>query len=217
MAYAIANRNLCRKRVGLKAWWILISNLEKRASRTRPNTWLPHLEDLGDWSPLLSMPILVSWYAEQLASLASSFDGLYASLQQNGTFMAQKIEQCLENYCHQWQPDLVVITRHFPATYCGFYAARWFRQHHPSVRIAMGGGYVNTELRSLSDERVFEYVDFVSLDDGELPLACIIEVIDGKRKWHELKRCFVHRDGVIQYINGATEKTLHRDTGTPGL
>ena len=36
----------------------------------------------------------------------------------------------------------------------------------------MGGGY---EYGSLSDERVFEYVDFVSFDDGELPLACIIE------------------------------------------
>ena len=159
------------------------------------------------------MPILVSQgMLNNLLLWHPSFDGLYASLQQNGTFMAQKIEQCLENYCHQWQPDLVVITLPFPGNVLGgFYAARWFRQHHPSVRIAMGGGYVNTELRSLSDERVFEYVDFVSLDDGELPLACIIEVIDGKRKWHELKRCFVHRDGVIQYINGATEKTLHRE------
>ncbi|MFN8321008.1 MAG: radical SAM protein [Saprospiraceae bacterium] len=219
MAYAIANRNLLPEAGRFES----VMDLDFKFGEAGIQDQAKHmatlyLEDLGDWiTAVVDANFGFTRYAEQLASSASSFDGLYASLQQNGTFMAQKIEQCLENYCHQWQPDLVVITLPFPGNVLGgFYAARWFRQHHPSVRIAMGGGYVNTELRSLSDERVFEYVDFVSLDDGELPLACIIEVIDGKRKWHELKRCFVHRDGVIQYINGATEKDIaQRDTGTP--
>jgi hypothetical protein len=34
----------------------------------------------------------------------------------------------------------------------------------------MGGGFPNTELRELKDKRVFEFFDFITLDDGELPV-----------------------------------------------
>ena len=37
----------------------------------------------------------------------------------------------------------------------------------------MGGGFPNTELRSLSDVRVFEFFDFITLDDGELPVELL--------------------------------------------
>ena len=40
---------------------------------------------------------------------------------------------------------------------------------------SLGGGYVNTELRELSDPRVFDYVDFVTLDDGEAPLLALLD------------------------------------------
>jgi hypothetical protein len=30
----------------------------------------------------------------------------------------------------------------------------------------MGGGFPNTELRELKDKRVFEFFDFITLDDG---------------------------------------------------
>ena len=45
----------------------------------------------------------------------------------------------------------------------------------PSHAIALGGGYVNTELRGLRDPRVFDYFDYVTLDDGERPLLALIE------------------------------------------
>ena len=35
----------------------------------------------------------------------------------------------------------------------------------------LGGGYVNTELRELAEPRVFDYVDYVTLDDGERAAA----------------------------------------------
>ncbi len=37
----------------------------------------------------------------------------------------------------------------------------------------MGGGYCNTELRRLSDPRIFNFIDFITLDDGEGPLLKI--------------------------------------------
>ncbi len=41
----------------------------------------------------------------------------------------------------------------------------------------MGGGFPNTELRSLSDARVFEFFDFITLDDGETPIEELINAI----------------------------------------
>ena len=45
----------------------------------------------------------------------------------------------------------------------------------------MGGGFPNTELRSLKEPRVFNYIDFICLDDGEAPLLSLLEYLDGKR------------------------------------
>ena len=46
----------------------------------------------------------------------------------------------------------------------------------------MGGGFANTELRSLTDPRVFEFIDFITLDDGEAPLECLVEYIRAKEQ-----------------------------------
>ncbi len=42
----------------------------------------------------------------------------------------------------------------------------------------MDGGFPNTELRSPTDPRVFEFFGFISLDDGELPLELIFKSTD---------------------------------------
>jgi hypothetical protein len=75
------------------------------------------------------------------------------------------------------------------------------KQHHPTIKVAMGGGFANTELRSLSDPRVFEFYDFITLDDGEAPIEILIDHIDGKKEVHDLKRCFTLLNGVVTYIN----------------
>ena len=90
------------------------------------------------------------------------------------------------------------------------------KQHYPGIRLVMGGGYVNTELRSLTEPRVFEYVDFISLDDGEAPLWSLLEHLDGGRDLSRVKRTFARTNGVVRYYNGAAEKDVpQRETGTP--
>ncbi|MEJ7600090.1 MAG: radical SAM protein, partial [Kofleriaceae bacterium] len=84
----------------------------------------------------------------------------------------------------------------------------------PATRIALGGGYVNTELRELTDPRVFDYVDYVTLDDGEAPLVALIEHL--REPSRPLLRTFVRRDGAVALV---TDASLHdipiRDAGTP--
>jgi hypothetical protein len=80
----------------------------------------------------------------------------------------------------------------------------------------MGGGFANTELRSLSDPRVFEFYDFITLDDGEAPLEVLINHLDGKISAPELKRCFTLVDGKVQYINNSIWPDYKQaNVGTP--
>jgi hypothetical protein len=45
----------------------------------------------------------------------------------------------------------------------------------PAIVTVLGGGFVNTELRELAEPRVFDFFDYVTLDDGERPLLALLE------------------------------------------
>jgi hypothetical protein len=80
----------------------------------------------------------------------------------------------------------------------------------------MGGGFPNTELRSVSDVRVFEFFDFICLDDGEAPMEHLCEYLDGKRGLNELKRTFAMVDSKLKYCNGSMSPDYKQfDVGTP--
>ena len=51
----------------------------------------------------------------------------------------------------------------------------------------MGGGFPNTELRSLSDKRVFEFFDFITLDDGEVPIEELVENLSSRAEFRDEK------------------------------
>ncbi len=65
------------------------------------------------------------------------------------------------------KPDVVLLSVPFPgALYAALRIAQTIKVHHPKITIALGGGFVNTELRELAEPRVFDFVDFVTLDAG---------------------------------------------------
>ena len=65
--------------------------------------------------------------------------------------------------------------------YAAFRIAQAIKQHDPPITTVLGGGFVNTELRELTEPRVFDYFDFVTLDAGERPLLALLEHLRGKR------------------------------------
>ncbi len=81
----------------------------------------------------------------------------------------------------------------------------------------MGGGFANTELRSLTDVRVFEFFDYISLDDGELPLELLIKSLQSPDvEKLILKRTFHKKDGEVFYNNLAQRSDYTpNDTGIP--
>jgi hypothetical protein len=177
-----------------------------------------YLEDLGDLlMEAVDEHFGFSRYAERLGRTATHFDPLLKSLQAPDTFTTQIMLRCLEKHLQAVQPDVVCLTIPFPGNVFGaFKCGQYLKQRYPHVKVVMGGGYCNTELRRLSDERVFDFVDFICLDDGELPLQLLLEHLEGRREIHQLKRVFSRQGGVVMYGNNAPEKDIpQRETGTP--
>lgn len=110
-------------------------------------------------------------YAEQIGSSASSFDQLDEFLQYQPTLIEDEMLNLLEQKIEETSPEIIGFTIPFPGNlFAALRCAQFIKQFFPEIKVAFGGGYCNTELRSLEDPRIFEIVDFISLDDGEGPL-----------------------------------------------
>ncbi len=156
-------------------------------------------------------------YAESLAGSQPSFDPLATALQQPFTLIDEiLVELTLEEFRRQ-QPQLVLLSVPFPgAVYAALRMAQAMKAENPAINIGLGGGYVNTELRELAEPRLFDFVDFVTLDSGERPLLCLIEHLQGKRGPQRLVRTFTRNaEGTVQYTNWAEPDVPFGDVGTP--
>ena len=158
-----------------------------------------------------------SRYAERMGRSANSFDDLYGMLHKELTYIDTLLLANLNDKMQDLQPKLVCFSVPFPGNlYSAFRSAQFIKKYFPGVKIAMGGGFPNTELRSLTDARVMEFFDFITLDDGEAPLDNLIEHIEGNRGLKDLKRTFALVDGAVKYINNSlTRDYKQSETGTP--
>lgn len=156
-------------------------------------------------------------YAESLAISQPTFEPLAEALAAPPNLVDATLTELTLAAMARHQPDLVILSVPFPgAVYAAFRIAQTIRQHHPQVRIALGGGYVNTELRELSEPRVFDHVDFVCLDSGERPLLALLEHLQGQRSRERLVRTFVRDEaGQVRYLNWPEPDVPFADWGTP--
>ncbi len=177
-----------------------------------------YLEDLSDLiREAIDPQFGFSRYAERLGRSAATFDEIESALLSPDSFIDKILLQLLQKKIGFYKPTLVAISVPFPGNlYSGLKCGQWIKLHFPEVKIVMGGGFANTELRSLTDPRVFSYLDFILLDDGEAPLLNLIYYLDGKRNRAELKRTFAIENDEVIYLDGSTQSDLSQsETGTP--
>jgi hypothetical protein len=177
-----------------------------------------YLEDLSDLiKECVDEHFGFSRYAEKLGRSANSFDELYAELQKPNTYIDNILLNILKKKIEEIQPKLVCISVPFPGNlYTSLKCGQWIKLNYPMAKVCMGGGFANTELRSLSDKRVFEFYDFITLDDGEAPIENLIDFVDGKKDISQLKRTFTLVDNKVSYINNtACTDYKQGQVGTP--
>jgi len=194
-----------------------------------------------------------SRYAERLGRSANSFDELYAKLQALPTYIDTITLELLDKKLAGFSTgavtkstiehskaaaagskieyrqshidySIVCLSVPFPGNlYSAFRCARHLKAGYPHIKIAMGGGFANTELRSVTDTRVFEFFDYITLDDGELPLELLYDhcltassaPASPPRK-PLLKRTFHLENDAVIYNDFALQRDYRQsEVGTP--
>lgn len=176
-----------------------------------------YLEDISDYIvECVDENFGFSRYAERLGRSANSFDELYEALQQKPTYIDSILISLLKAKIEAINPTLFLISVPFPGNlYSAFRCAQWVKQNHPEIKISMGGGFPNTELRSLSDKRVFDFFDFITLDDGEVPIEELIFNLENPNS-DSYKRTFLLENGEVVYKNNSLKHDYKQaQVGTP--
>jgi hypothetical protein len=155
-------------------------------------------------------------YAESLAAAQPTFDPLAQALAAPPNLVDQTLAALTLTAMAEHQPQLVLLSVPFPGSvYGALRIAQTIKQAHPDVCICLGGGFVNTELRELAEPRLFDFVDFVTLDGGERPVLSLIEHLQGQRSRERLARTFVRQDGRVKFMNWPEPDVPFEDVGTP--
>lgn len=155
-------------------------------------------------------------YGESLAQSQPSFDPLAQALAAPENGIDATLRELTLAAIERHAPDLVAISAPFPGNvYAAFRIAQSIKAAHPGVHTALGGGFVNTELRELSDPRVFDYFDFVTLDAGERPLLSLLEYLRKERPASGLSRTFLREAGKVVFHDAGEPDIPFAETGTP--
>lgn len=187
-----------------------------------------YLEDLTDFVTEAVDPAFgLSRYAEQLGRSAHQFDELHQALQAPIGLIDRWYLEQLAQAISETNPILVCFTVPFPGNvFSAFRGAQYIKKNHPTIKVAMGGGFPNTELRSLQEPRVFDYFDFITLDDGERPLEVLYQqLLFQQNQQYELpvgilpdqyKRTYYREAGKVAYNNSCSLPDYKMaDVGTP--
>jgi hypothetical protein len=157
-------------------------------------------------------------YGESLAASQATFDPLAFALAAPNTLVDDSLKKLALQAISRHAPTVVLLSVPFPGTvYAAFRIAQTIKAHYPEIKIVLGGGFVNTELRELTEPRVFDFVDFVTLDAGERPLLALLDYLLGKRSQQRLVRTFL-RDAdsnLVRYVNMVEPEVPFEEVGTP--
>ena len=177
-----------------------------------------YLEELSDFIKEMVNPLFgFSRYAEKIALSAIVFDEINDRLREPDPLFDEYLEQHLQNYLTEVKPDIIAFTVPFPGCLIGaLRSCKIIKRLNPDIKIIMGGGYINTELRTLAEPRIFQFVDYITLDQGEKPLLNIIDCLSGEKPEKDLLRTFLLKNNQVCYLNNSEEMDApFEQTGWP--
>jgi radical SAM superfamily enzyme YgiQ (UPF0313 family) len=161
---------------------------------------------------------LVDRLYDSIVHFCTTFDGLQAELERAPNIIDTLLHEALDEALAAFAPDLVGVSVPFARNlYWALRIARRTRERMPAVKVAMGGGLVNTSMRDACEPRLFQYIDYLTVDDGERPLLCIVEHLDGLRAKTQLKRTYYLDESMtVRYADAAPEPDArHTESGAP--
>jgi hypothetical protein len=155
-------------------------------------------------------------YGESLARSQPTFEPLAMALAAPCTLVDETLINLTLSAVDRAQATIVLLSVPFPGSvYGAFRMAQAIKAQAPQIVTVLGGGWVNTELRGLTEARVFDYFDYVTLDDGERPILALLEHLEGQRPRLNLVRTFARVEGKVRYFNNSEPDVPFAEVGTP--
>lgn len=218
LAVRISNRALLPEgprfdHLGDIEWAFGVSGLEDKSQ----HFCTLFLEDVSDFIRETIDPYFdLIRYAESISSFAPEFDDIKESLNRPMTLVDSLMLSIFSQRFEEEHPDVVGFSIPFPGClYAALRCCQWLRANHPDVKIEMGGGFVNTELRSISDPSFFDYVDYLTFDDGELPSERLLQFFNGDVTEDKLVRTVFRKDGKIIFSGNERENVAFDNLSVP--
>ena len=177
------------------------------------------IEDIADYIRENISPYFdLIRYAEHLAQYAPEFDQMEEALNKPTNITDKLLLDILEKHIAEQQPDIIGLTVPFPGClYAALLCGKYIKTHHPNIKVVIGGGFANTEWRTLSEKRIFKYTDYITLDDGELPLLRIAQLFENKITANNLVRTYYIEKDNITYSHNDDENLAFADTPSPNF
>lgn len=171
------------------------------------------LADLADYITLVfDENFALVRYGESLAISTTSFEDIEKSL--SAALLQEFYDELLEAYLSALPKTetLFCLSVPFPGTFAAaLFTAKKIKQHFGTkALIAMGGGFINTEVRNPKDVALFQYVDVLSYDVG---YGFYYSLLENYSKTNNLKGLFggeQHYKAAYLH-NGVIVQALHED------
>jgi radical SAM superfamily enzyme YgiQ (UPF0313 family) len=170
------------------------------------------LKDLSDFiNSTIDPHFELIRYAETLCLRLPDFEPLQNELEKPLSLIDELMLQIFSKQIKESKPEFVGFSIPFPGNlYSALRCAQFLKKNYTEIKIVMGGGYVNTELRSISDPKIFDFIDFLIFDDGELP---IFRLISGEEM---IRTIYRNKEGNLKRINFESKENISfSKTGTP--
>ena len=176
-----------------------------------------YLDDISDAIRCADPKYALSRSAERLAESAAYFSPMVESLE-HPSFLDRRILSLFEDKIAGSSSQISSASAsRFPGNlHAALRLGQHLREQHPQDSLrSHGGGFANTELRDLADARFFDFIDFVTYDDGEAPILALIEFLQDRRPEGELLRTRRLKDGRVEYISGSGKDTAFKELPAP--
>ncbi|MCK5075002.1 MAG: radical SAM protein, partial [Calditrichia bacterium] len=110
------------------------------------------------------------------------------------------------------KPDVVGFSIPFPGNFfSSLLLAEDYKKRFPEGKVILGGAYINTELRNIKDKRIFQYADYLTLDDGEMPFVQILRNLENKNRNKKWVRTFILEEDGILFKNDYSGQIIPHD------
>lgn len=158
----------------------------------------------------------LSKYAEKLAASAPSFNPILEALSGTPTLVDQMLDEIWSQTLQEEKPLVIGMSLPFPGNvYAAFRMAKLSKELLPEAKVIVGGGYVNTELRELKDSRVFNFFDYLTLDDGERPFLTLLSNLKNPNEPQKFLRTIIRENGHVVLKSDALHDIPLKNAGTP--